>query len=708
MSGRTALAEALFRPRRIALVGASADPGKNTGRAQRYLRRHGFTGAVFPVNPNRAEIDGERCYPELDAIEGPIDHAYILLPTRLVEGAVAAAARRGVPVVTILADGFADAGAEGRKLQERIVEVARAGGTRVVGPNSMGGIDLHAPCALCVNAALDVERLLPGRLGLISHSGSLVGTLLSRGQARGIGFAKMIGTGNEADLAAGEIGEMLVEDAETDAILLFLETIRRPDDLARMARRADAAGKPVIAYKLGRSEAGGELATSHTGAIAGSDRSVDAFFRAHGIVRVDQLESLLEAPALLIGRRPPRSRRKAASVMTTTGGGGAMVVDRLGALGVDVVPPTEEVVKSLAEAGVAITRSRLTDLTLAGTRKELVEATLGALLASDHSDAVVAVIGSSAQFKPQLSVEGVLAAARAASAGKPLGAFLLPQAEASLRLLAEAGIAGFRTPESCADAVNAYLDWRRPRAETAPVADLAAVRAAILDAGEPLLDERQARRVFSALGIAAPEEAVIADLDRFSDLPAGLRYPVAAKVLSPDIGHKTEAGGVALNLGDAAALKAACRRLVETVAERAPEARIEGILVQRMERGLAEAILGLRLDPQVGPVVALGLGGTLAEIYRDVALRIAPVGLDEAAAMIEEVKGLAPVRGYRGLPKGDLAELARAIAAFSDLARLADVTVIEAEINPLIVKGEGVAAVDALMVCDLRRARGEA
>lgn len=696
------LEQALFNPRCIALVGASADPGKNSGRAQRYLRKHGYDGEILPINPGREEIDGERSYPDLDAIEGEIDHAYILLGTNQVEDQVARLAARGVPITTILADGFADAGPEGQARQERICAIAREGGMRLVGPNCMGGVNVTDKVALCVNAALDTERLIPGPLGLLSHSGSLVGTLLSRGQERGIGFSKMIGTGNECDLKVGEIGHMLVDDPATKAILMFLETIRDPDDIAAMARRAHAAGKPVVAYKLGRSEAGSELATSHTGALAGSDESIDAFFRHNGIVRVDMLESLFEAPFLLMNAAPPTTGKRTVSVMTTTGGGGAMVVDQLGLRDVEAVPPTDRMIANLKEKGINVGHSRLTDLTLAGARQEIVDATLSELLATDHTVAAVPVIGSSAQFKPELAVAGILSAHEKYKGDKPLAVFLVPQADESLRLLSQAGIAAFRTPESIADSLNAFLGWRAPVPETTPVADdLDSVAAAMRAADAPVLDERAAGKAFGALGIAQPETVVLTDLENFEDIPDNLSYPVVAKVVSPDIAHKTEAGGVVLHIADKLALQVAGRQIVRTVGEREPTARIQGVLVQRMEKGLAEAIVGYRVDPQVGPIVLLGLGGVLAEIYRDFAVRIAPVSLDEAREMVEEVKGLAPVRGFRGMQKGDVEALAQAVARLSDLARLDSPQVVEAEINPVLIRpeGEGVVAVDGLIVC---------
>ncbi|MFL5257771.1 MAG: acetate--CoA ligase family protein [Rhodopila sp.] len=653
------LFQALFAPRRIALIGASTDPTRLTARAQIYLRRHGFTGELFPVNPRADVVLGEKAYPTLRDVPGAIDLAYILVNTQTVEAAMRDCADRGVPVACVLADGFAETGPEGLALQQRIVACARAGGVRLLGPNSMGVINIPAATACSVNAVLEAGTLLPGRWSLVSHSGSMMGTIASRAAGRGRGFAKIVGTGNEADLTAGEIANLLVDDPETDAILLFLETIRRPELFEQAARRAHAAGKPIVAYKLGRSAAGAKLATTHTGALAGSDAAVDAFFRAIGIVRVDQIETLLELPPLLLGRTPPVAPKRAVSIVTTTGGGGAMVVDRLGM------------------AGIATTR--MLDTTLAGASKDYVAKALIEARDADDADVAIAVIGSSAQFRPQEGVAGVIAA----TGKNPICAFLVPQADAALRLLGDAGIAAFRTPEACADGVRAYLDWRAPRA-VPPPGDVGAPAVLLDHAG----DEPGARAVFAALGLADTARRIDPEAP-----PADLRYPVALKAASATIAHKTEAGAVALNIADAITLRATAANMRARLGS-----RISGFIAQPMAQGVGEAILGYRLDPLVGPVVALGAGGVLAEVYRDVVLRPAPVGVDEAMAMIGLVKGLAPVRGYRGMTKGDLAALARAVADFSRLAAISRVT--EAEINPLIImpEGQGVVMADALLI----------
>ncbi len=683
------LYQAVFDPRSIALIGASGDEKKNTSRPQRYLKRHGYTGTLIPVNPGRDEIFGDKAYPDVTAIPGDVDHAFVMVPAKAVPAALEQCVAKKIPVVTVYSDGFAETGAEGRAKQQKLNDIIRGSSTRLVGPNCIGLLSTQTHLALSVNAVLEKLDITPGGLAIVSQSGSMMGGLMSRGLGRGVGFSKLISVGNEADLGVGELAGLLVDDPHTDAILLFMETIRDAPHLADAARRAYDAGKPVIVYKLGRSEVGQDLAASHTGAMAGTDAAVDAFFKAHGMLRVDTLEALFELPALVKGQKPRKRHRVAA--MTTTGGGAACVVDRIGTYGVDVVGPTDALVQTLAQKNITISKSRITDLTLAGAKKEIYGGVLNALLASDHCDLVLAVAGSSAQFQPQIAVEPLVEANRG---DKVLAVFLAPHAEASLKLLAQSGVAGFRTPESCAESIRAWRDWTPPLATPAPDAQRTAAAGKLLQASAgKQLNEQQACAVFGALGVPQAQTAVMADANAKVDIG----WPVVAKILSPDIAHKTDAGGVVLNVGDAAQLKKAAEDIFARVKAKHPQVRLNGILVQRMERGLAEVIVGYKRDPQVGPLVVLGVGGVLAEIYKDIAMRLAPVTTETALQMIEEVKGLAVIRGYRGMTKGDCASLAQAVAAFSQLAAFDDIA--EAEINPLIVKkeGDGVVAVDGLV-----------
>ena len=687
------LRQQIFSPRSVALIGASGDETKNTSRPQRYMRRYGYAGKLFPINPGRDEIFGEKAYADVTAVPDNIDHALIMVPAKNVAKALTQCVAKKIPVVTIYTDGFAEVGAEGRAMQEELQRIAKAGGVRLVGPNCIGLFSSQTNLALSVNAVLENLDIKPGPIAVVSQSGSMTGGLLSRGLGRGVGFSKLVSVGNEADIALGEFTDMLVDDPYTKAILLFMETLRDAEHLARAGRRAYEIGKPIIAFKLGRSEIGQDCAASHTGAMAGSDELADTFLKAHGILRVDHLETLFELAPMIMGKKPRKTHRVA--IMSTTGGGAATVADRLGTLGIDVVGPTQQVIDNLSNNHkIKISSARVTDLTLAGAKKEIYSAVLNELLASDHCDLVIPIAGSSAQFHPQIAVAPVV---EAKPGDKIIAAFLAPHAEKSLNLLTEAGIAGFRTPESCADAIRAWRDWAPPI--TQPAQDSARVADAkkLLDAaGTKQLNELDACRVFGALGVGAAQTTVIKSPDDAAG--SKVAYPVVAKILSPDIAHKTDAGGVALNISDAAALKQAAKDILARVGAKHPTAKINGILVQKMEKGLAEIILGVKRDPQVGPVVVLGIGGVLAEIYKDFASRLAPVSVEDAAAMIEQVKGLAIIRGYRGMPKGDTAALAKTVSAFSQLAYIDSIA--EAEINPLIVKrdGEGVIAVDGLIV----------
>jgi acyl-CoA synthetase (NDP forming) len=685
----TNFADALFNPRAVALVGASGDEKKNTARPQRFLQKHGFKGRIIPINPSRDTILGETAYPTILAAPGPIDHAFIMVPAKFVPGVIEDCVKAGVKTAAIYSDGFAETGEEGRRVQEQMVRLANNGGLRIIGPNSMGTIDVQAGAAITVNAALELPEIKPGPLGVVSQSGTILGTLISRGTARGVGFSKLVSIGNEADLSVGEVADILVDDPNTQAILLFLETIRDPSSLATMARRAFDSGKPVIVYKIGRSEAGRELALSHSGALAGDDRAADAFFRQHGMIRVGMLETLFELPALVMGRKPMTGKR--VGVLTTTGGGAATVVDQLGAKGIELISAPAPLRERLAPFGIRFGDETIVDVTMAGTRKEVYQPALEELLKSPDCDAVVAVVGSSAQFHAHAAVEPIVAVASASD--KPLAAFLVPQADQSLSLLADAGVAAFRTPEACADALSCFLDWVAPT--VVPDATLSEEVLNRLQASTAqVLDEAQSGDIFEALGIGRAANHMLGDDNPVSNVG----YPVVAKIVSPDIAHKTEASGVILNIQNDEELKIVSKSLRARIAKSHPNAHIEGILVQRMEQGLAEVLVGYRGSSETGPIITLALGGTLAEIYNDASVRLAPVNKASALEMIEEVKGLAPIRGYRGMPKGDLEALAEAIVNLSTLAASSKIS--EAEINPLIVKGEGegVVAVDGLII----------
>jgi acetate---CoA ligase (ADP-forming) len=675
--GRT-LYEALFAPRSVALVGQSNDAGKTAGRPLKFLRQAGFAGRIYPVNARRDEVLGERAWPSLEALPEVPEHAYVVAPTEAAMEAIEACGRLGVKVATVLSDGFAEAGAAGIARENRLTEIVQSTGLRIVGPSSLGIVNLRNGALLTANAAFDEPDLPVGKIFGASHSGGMIGTFLSRGRACGIGFTGLVSVGNEVDLSLGEICLATLDDSDIDGYLLFLETLRHADKLRVFAERAAAAGKPVLAYKLGRSAAARELALTHTGALAGEDDVADAFLRDCGIARVESLSALLEGLPVLrrvLPRREQRTPRVA--VITTTAGGAATVVDPLANRGIEVGPPSEETYARFEAAGIKVSRARLIDLTLVGTRYEVMKAALDILTTAPEFDLVVTVVGSSARFYPHLAVRPIIDSAGAA---KPIVAFLVPEAPDARAELAKAGVANFYTPEACADAVAAALSRRLPR----PLP--ARVHTARSGVGK-LLDELDAYGVLDRIGVPRAPSVALDIAAAPPVLPFG--YPVVVKVLSAEISHKSDVGGVALGISDAAALADA----MAAMRARLPQAK--RVLVQPMIPGVGEVLVGYRVDPDAGPLVMLAAGGIYTEMYRDRSLRLAPIDHATAREMISEVRGLKALAGYRGKPAGDFIALAQAVVALSQLA--ADPTVLEAEVNPLIVRAEGVVAVDAVV-----------
>lgn len=739
-----ALAAALFAPRAVALVGASADPTKASSRPLGYLRGSGYAGNVYPINSGRRSIGAEPVYSSIEDLPEVPDHAFLMTPTAATVGAVEQCGRRGVPLVTVLAGGFAEAGPAGAQRQRELEQVAARYGIRLLGPSSLGVVNTRNGLTLTANAAFaDVTGAGAGAGGtggivVASHSGSMIGALLSRGRVAGTAFSHLVSVGGEVDLSIGEICQETLADPAVTGYLLFLENLRHAGELRAFAAAAAKRGRPVLAYKLGRSAAAAELATSHTGVLAGEDDVADAFLADCGIARVHTLDGLLEGLPLL-GRVPATPAPVAAArvgVVTTTGGGAAMVVDQLGVRGVTVVGPSAATLDALAAAGAPAAPGAIVDLTLAGTRPEVMSAALDTMLGCGEFDLVIAVVGSSARFSPTFAVQPIID--RADRPG--LAAFLVPHAPEALASLRAAGVPAFGTPESCADTTYAALARRspstapRPGPPTGGVGTSAApdhsasvgtdlgtdvgadVGAAVGGVGRRL-DEAASYALLAPLGVRAAEYRVLT-IDELGPPAAAtsatgtastadgaavsaatgsadLRFPVAVKALTGELGHKSDVGGVRLRV-DAAGLAAAARDIRAAVAEHA-EVDVTQVLVQTMESGLGDMLVGYRVDPYVGPLVLVAAGGVLTELYADRAIRLAPVDEATAAAMLDEVRATTVLRGYRGAPPGDLPALAALIAAVSRLAERSDV--LEAEINPVLVRaqGEGALALDAVV-----------
>ncbi len=679
--------KALLRPDSIALVGVSDDGEKTSGRPLRFLRAAGYGGQIYPVNPTRDMVQGERSFGSLAALPEVPEHAFILTGAERALDALEDCEALGVPVATVLATGFAEAGEAGAQNHVRLKPVIDRGRMRVLGPSSIGLANLHRGLILTANAAFAEPDLPKGGLFVASHSGSLIGALLSRGKRKGLGFAGLVSVGGEADLAIGDVCLAALEDPAVTGFLLFLEHMGHADRLQRFAQEAALRGKPVAAFKLGRSDEAAELAQSHTGSLAGTDEVADVFLRACGIARVDMFEGLLEAVPLLqrvpAAARPHQVGAGRVGVITTTGGGAAMAVDRLAGLGVEIVPPSGETCAALAKKGIAQGQARILDLTLAGTRYDVMRAAIEVYRDAPEFDLVLVCVGSSARFNPDLAVQPALDLIDAP--GHPFAVFLVPDAPDATRRLAGAGVPVFEDPETCADAIAAALGRRAPSLPT---------RGKDICSGETrMLNEAEA---YARLPNVPVAEWVALDLHApVPDLP--FAYPVVAKVLDAAIPHKSDMGGVIVGINTPEALALALKTIQTNLAHHRPDHTLCRILVQRMRAGVGEVLVGMRRDPQVGPVVVLAAGGIFTEIYRDTVMRLAPVDLDGATEMIASLKAAQILGGARGRTKGDLDALARAVVAVSNLALSDDI--VEAEINPLIVlpQGEGVVAVDALM-----------
>jgi Acyl-CoA synthetase (NDP forming) len=684
-----ALAQALLSPRSIALIGASDDAGKTAGRPLQFLRRAGFQGTIYPINPKREAVQGERAWPSIGALPEAPDLAFVLTPTDSVLSAVEECAQAGVKVVTILASGFSESGPDGVAREQALRQLSERTGIRVLGPSSLGVVNPSKGLVLTANAAFAEPDLPRGRVFVASHSGSMIGALVSRGKARGVGFAGLVSVGSECDLSIGEICAATLDDPEIEGYLLFLESLHHGGKMRQFALEAARRGKPVIAYKLGRSQAAAEMAATHTGALAGEDDIADAFLKDCGIARVGTLDALLEcfplAKRLAPGEAGQRQRR--VGVVTTTGGGAAMAVDQLGIRDVIVEPASEETLQRLAAAGVSVNPGRVLDLTMAGTRYDVMKKTLDVVLAAPEFDLILAVVGSSARFNPELAVKPIIDSTGSA---KPLAAMLVPDAPEALASLTAAGVPCFRTPEACADAIASVFTRRRPTA-VPPAADMPAARARSLS-------EEQGYAILDALRVPHAPFVTMPLSGPAATPPFG--YPVVAKVCSEHIAHKTDIGGVVLDIRDDAGLNRALQALRDNLQRRAPGIDCDKVLVQPLCKGLAEVLIGYRVDPDAGPIVMLAAGGIWAEVSRDRSIRLAPVSVDIAREMIAEVRLLKTVSGLRGKQRGDLQALAEAISALSQLAAKPELRVREAEVNPLLIlpEGQGVLAVDALIL----------
>lgn len=688
----------ILKPRSIAVIGASRSSNTIGFQILDNLLRYGFTGSVYPVNPHAAAVHSIRAYPGVGAIPETVDLAVIVVPKQHVLGIAEECGRAGVRGMVVISAGFREVGGDGVERERELVEVVSRYGMRMVGPNCMGV--LNCDPAIAMNATFAPTMPPAGGAAFVSQSGALGVSVLDYAKEYGIGISQFVSMGNKPDVSGNDLLLQWEHDPAVELILMYVENFGNPRRFLEIARRITRR-KPIIVVKSGRSRVGARAAASHTGALAASDAAVDAMLAQAGVLRAGSIEELFDMAMALGTQSLPRSRRVA--VLTNSGGPGILAADALETHGLDVVELEAGTVERLqplfpTEASIRNPLDMIASATAANYHTAL-----DALLRDANVDSAVAI------FVPPLGVrqadvaESIVTVA-AAHPAKPVLAVLmgregLPQGKAELH---RAGIPAYIFPESAARALSALSrqrEWSvRPVDQSPPPLVLDAARierclAAARSRGDGRLSETEVLDVLDACGIATAPARLAASGAAAAEIADALGFPVAMKIVSPQILHKTDVGGVRLGIGDAAGAREAYDEIVERVRETAPDASIAGVLVQHMVRGGRETIVGVSRDPSFGPLVMFGLGGIFVEALRDVVFRIAPITRTDAADMVRGVRARAVLDGVRGDPPVSFGALEDVLLRIARLAM--DFPAIrELDINPLLAFPDGAVAVD--------------
>ncbi|MBM3571132.1 MAG: acetate--CoA ligase family protein [Alphaproteobacteria bacterium] len=682
----------ILNPASVAVIGASEDQGKFGGRAFHNLMRHRYPGAIYPINPKRDQLFGLTAYPRVGAAPTPPDMVVMAIPQPQVRAAIAESSAAGARAAVIITAKFAEAGAAGAAEQDAIVAIARDRGMRLIGPNCLGVISPAHRLVLCSSPALDVDELIEAPIGLVSQSGAMMATLFDRAWDRGIGFSHCISVGNQADLELCDFVEFMIDDPATRVIASYVEGIKSPARFLALAARARAAGKPWLMVKAGRTAGGERAAYSHTASLAGSWRAFAAIARERGVTVMDEPDAMILLAAAL-ARFPGRVVRRVA-VVTTSGGSGAVVADRLADAGLALANFGAATAQGFSASFMPGQAANPVDL---GGRKEgeaaHVASTAVELVATDPATDIALFAITTA---PALArITGELADA-AIAAQKPYVFVMQPgKAAAASRAALLQRRALFC--DTIDDAIRAIRAWRdhstsappttasRPQGLPAPVA-----------MADGTLGEMETKALLARYGIAVNAGELARDEAEAVAAATRIGFPVAVKVVSPDLVHKTEAGAVALGLATADAARQAMTRMRQSIAAHAPRARLDGFLVQAMVAGAAELILGVQRDAQFGPFVLVGAGGVLAELLDDVALASAPTTSEQARRVLRALKLWPVLTGARGRPALDIDAVVDTIVRLSWLAHDYRDSLAELDINPLILRaaGQGCVAVD--------------
>jgi acetyl coenzyme A synthetase (ADP forming)-like protein len=702
---RIASLRPFFRPRSVALVGASRDPASIGHRLLEALVRHGFQGALYPINPSVGALLGLPVYPSVAAVPGPVDLAVIAVPAGAVAAVVEDCARKRVPALVVISSGFAECGSAGRQLQDRLLSQVRDRGMRLVGPNCLGLVSNEGGVRL---SAVFVDVSPPaGRVAMSSESGALGLAVLAAARRLEIGFSSFVSIGNRADVSSNDLLEYWEQDEGTLVILLYLESFGNPRRFARIARRVGRR-KPIVAVKAGRTRAGRRAAGSHTAALAVNEVAVDALFHQTGVIRAETLQEMFDLVTALCSQPLPRGRR--VGLLTNAGGPAILCADACEGSGL-VLPELSLSVQGELRMFLpaAASLGNPVDL-IASALPEHFRQAIVLLLRSGEVDALIVLYvaaGLAGGEAMAAAVAGAVAEARQGfGAIQPVLACWMPDAVPPLRISAEEKIPCYAFPEEPARVLAklaAYAQWRSRSAGTMPSftnIDVGAARSicqhALRERGPGWLDTVQVCRVLRAFGLPVASGGVAATAEEAADLAQTLGFPVAVKLASRQIVHKSEFGAVRLNLDGTAEVRRAFGEIHDGLARAGKLAAMEGVLVQPMIRGGTEVMVGMTHDPLFGPLLVFGLGGIHVEILGDISCRVPPLTDLDAREMVRSIRGFKLLEGYRGHPASDVGALEDVLLRVS---RLVDEVpeIHELDLNPVVTlpPGQGGWIVDA-------------
>ena len=692
-----------FWPQSIAVLGASPDIHRIRGRLLHQLRENGFPGRILPINPSYQEIEGLRCYPSVAAVGEPIDLALIAIPAAGVAAAVEECGKAGVKNTMIISSGFAEDSGSSNDMQAVLIEAARRTGIRACGPNCEGYYNALGRVATTFSPTVETKdddgqtRVSDKRIGVIAQSGGIGFALFNRGKAAGLGFSYVISTGNEADLNMADFLDYMVEDEHTAAVMLFCEAIRNGPGFVSALRKARAMGKPIIAIKVGRTDAGTRATASHTASLSGSYNAYHAIFERYGVIEAEDADEAVAIAGVMLTCPPPKGRR--VGIITPSGGGGAWMADTLSmhgltvpALSADTQANLRKLMPSYGASGNPV------DVTAQGSQTGPSMMTVMEQLAgSDEIDMLVLVTSLTSPTRSSLDAARIKAVAE--RCGKPMTVwtYTVPS-EFGRNSTAGCGLFLHSILRNVGVAFAKLAGYAEALQRSLP--DAAQPLAAKLDDGLPLtVPEYQAKQVLAAWLPPAREILARSSADA-ADAATSLGFPVVLKVQSPDLPHKTEAGGVRLGLADAAAVAAAYDQMLADVGRHAPAARIDGVLVQKMAPKGHELVIGMVNDPTFGPLMMVGYGGTTVELFGDVAHSPAPVDAAEADRMIRSLRSARLLTGFRGSRPVDPRPVAELVASLSRAALSLRDQVAEFELNPVILHadGSGLTVADALII----------